>query len=92
MYLDPPYHPTSKTSNFTSYQPGGFSEQDQRDVAELFKCLADRGAKVVLSNSDCEFTRSLYAGYRIESISRSGSISCKAGGRGRVGEILVLSY
>lgn len=92
VYLDPPYHPVSKTSSFTGYQSGGFSEQDQRDVAELFKSLADRGAKVALSNSDCGFTRSLYAGYRIEPISRSGSISCKKDGRGKVSEILVLSY
>src|SRR5579864_3453451 len=47
VYLDPPYQPKSKTSSFTDYAPGGFSEVDQRELAEEFERLVERGCKVL---------------------------------------------
>ncbi len=42
VYLDPPYQPKSRTSSFTDYTPGGFSERDQAELAEEFEKLVYR--------------------------------------------------
>jgi len=36
VYLDPPYHPTSITANFTDYSANGFSEKDQKALSKVF--------------------------------------------------------
>src|SRR5439155_1578176 len=65
IYLDPPYQPPTKTSSFTDYTPGGFSEKDQKELAEEFGKLVDRGCTVVLSNSETSLTRHLYDDFEI---------------------------
>lgn len=42
IYLDPPYHPTSPTANFTGYSDYGFGDNDQLQLAKLFVELNDR--------------------------------------------------
>lgn len=59
IYCDPPYVPLSSTASFTSYSSGGFSEEDQKDLA--FLAMTCR-AKVIISNHDTDFTRELYRG------------------------------
>lgn len=54
VYLDPPYRPLNTTSSFTAYSKNGFSDKDQERLAVLFRELDDRGAKIILSNSDPE--------------------------------------
>lgn len=92
VYFDPPYVPLSATSSFTTYSKGGFDMSMQIELARTFAKLARRGCRVMLSNSDCEAVRELYAGWRIESISAARSISRKGRGRGPVGEVLVCSW
>lgn len=65
IYLDPPYYPTSDTSNFTNYVKDGYTEQDQIELARQFKILKDRKAHVVESNSNTDFIRQLYKKYKI---------------------------
>jgi len=77
IYFDPPYHPLSKTSNFTGYSNGGFIEKDQEKLGEVFKELVGRGCYVLLSNSDTEFIRKIYKDYKIEVVSAARSINCK---------------
>ena len=60
VYLDPPYHPMSSTSNFTNYTVSGFGEAEQRRLARAFEKLCRQGATVVLSNSATPFIRTLY--------------------------------
>jgi DNA adenine methylase len=57
VYLDPPYNPESSTSNFTAYTPIGFSREDQVQLANVFRKLANRGCFVLLSNSDTPFSQ-----------------------------------
>lgn len=90
VYLDPPYVPLSRTSNFTGYCPGGFGEKDHVRLAGIFRQLVDRGALAILSNSDTEFTRNLYSDFEVMSVKSRRSINSKGNSRGSVGEIIVI--
>jgi len=96
VYLDPPYVPVSKTSNFTSYVAGGFGPQQQLRLAELLVDLDRRGVRFMLSNAGCETSRALYRdlpipGLRIETVQARRSVNSRSSGRGKVDEILVLN-
>ncbi len=96
VYLDPPYVPVSKTSNFTSYVAGGFGPQHQLRLAELLVDLDRRGVRFMLSNAGCETSRALYRDLpiptlRIETVQARRSVNSRSSGRGKVDEILVLN-
>ena len=96
VYLDPPYVPLSKTSNFTSYVAGGFGPQQQEALAQLLVDLDQRGVRFMLSNAGCEASRALYRdlpieGLRIETVRARRSVNSRSSGRGKVDEILVLN-
>lgn len=92
VYFDPPYHPISPTSNFTSYSRYSFSAEDQSRLRDTFVILANRGVKVMLSNSDCPFVRDLYRDFPIHTIYAARAINSKANKRGKITEVLVTSY
>lgn len=92
IYLDPPYHPINQTSNFTSYNEGGFNEDDQKKLRNVFLKLDKTGALVMLSNSYTKFIDRLYKGYRKEIVLANRAINCKASGRGKIKEYLILNY
>src|SRR5262249_33440022 len=92
VYLDPPYHPISRTSSFTAYARGGFGEQDQRRLADAFGELDRRGCAVMLSNSDCAFIAGLYRRWRIDRVRAARAINSKAGRRGSVSELVIRNY
>lgn len=92
VYFDPPYHPLTASSNFTSYTADSFSAQDQRDLATAFRVLAERGCKVMLSNSDTEFIRELYADFQIEVVMAPRMVNRDAAKRGPVAEVVVRNY
>jgi DNA adenine methylase len=92
VYLDPPYHPLSPTSSFTSYTSTSFSENDQRRLAEVYRELDRKGCLLMLSNSYSEFILGLYGGYRIERVSAKRMINCNGKKRGAIPEAVVLNY
>lgn len=92
VYFDPPYVPLSKTANFTAYSAGGFSTQQQHELALLCEQLHHRGVKFLLSNSCSELVAELYSGFKIETIHSSRAINSKADSRGKVPEFLVRNY
>src|SRR4028119_121289 len=92
VYFDPPYYPLSPTSNFTAYSRYSFSQDDQRRLKYVFAELAERGVKVMLSNSDCEFIRELYRDFNISSITASRLINSNGTKRGKITEVLITSY
>lgn len=92
VYFDPPYYPLSSTSNFTTYSRYIFKEAEQIELKNTFAKLANRGVKVMLSNSDCTFVRELYSDFNIYEISASRAINSKAEKRGRITELLITSY
>ena len=91
VYLDPPYHPLSDTSSFTSYTPAAFGAEDQRRLADLFRELDGQGCQVMLSNSCTPLIRELYKGYTQIEVRAIRAISSKGDGRGAIPELLVLN-
>lgn len=92
VYFDPPYHPVSKTSRFTSYSRDGFGAGEQRRLSEVAAVLAGRGVKVVLSNSMTDFTRELYRGFHCREVLAARSINSRADRRGKIPEALFASF
>jgi len=92
IYFDPPYHPLNATANFTSYTPGSFGAQDQADLAQTFRALADRGCKVMLSNSDTPLIRELYADFYIETVMAPRMVNRDATKRGAIAELVIRNY
>lgn len=92
VYFDPPYHPLSTSSSFTAYHEGGFGENQQKELAEVFRELARRGIKAMLSNSMCDFVRGLYSGFRIDTVYAGRSVNSDAAGRGKIPEAIVMNF
>lgn len=92
VYFDPPYYPLTKTANFTDYSEFGFEENDQIKLKELFDDLTKRGSFVMLSNSNAPFIKELYRDYRQEKVLANRAINCKADGRGKIEELVILNY
>ncbi|HJL17315.1 MAG TPA: DNA adenine methylase [Sandaracinaceae bacterium LLY-WYZ-13_1] len=92
VYLDPPYEPVSRTSNFTSYATGGFGQDDQTRLRDVFDELTRRGCKCMLSNSDVPFIRELYRKHRIDTVAAPRAVNCDARRRGLVSEVVVRNY
>jgi DNA adenine methylase len=92
VYFDPPYHPLSETSSFTSYTNGVFSEKEQIRLSDLYRRLDDKDIKLKLSNSDTPLIRKIFDGYNINVVKARRSINCKGNGRGKINELLILNY
>ncbi|MEG3850883.1 DNA adenine methylase [Microcoleus sp. herbarium19] len=100
VYFDPPYYPISATSNFTAYSRDNFQESEQIKLRDVFAELAERGVKVMLSNSNCDFIKAIYSDSQafkrvpipkqIE-ISASRGINSNSCKRGKVKELLICS-
>lgn len=99
VYIDPPYRPLSQSSSFTSYSKEGFSDKKQIELSNFVKKIRQKGAKILLSNSDPkninitdDFFDNLYKDYDIYRVSASRMINSNAHGRGKIKEILVSSF
>ena len=92
VYMDPPYEPVSRTANFTGYAAGGFSQEDQGRLRDMFDELTQRGCKCMLSNSNVPFIRDLYRRHRIDVVQAPRSVNRNANGRGKVAEVVIRNY
>lgn len=94
IYIDPPYDPTSSTSNFTSYSNNKFTEQDQKNLASLFKDLSHKGCKVLLSNSNTDLIKELYSDFLNGSTKINVIRAINSNGSRRSGhqELLIRNY
>jgi DNA adenine methylase len=99
VYLDPPYRPLDKTSSFTSYAKENFDDKDQIRLADFYRRMNDKGAYLILSNSDPknqnnedEFFDELYKDFCIDRVLASRMINCNGKKRGKINEIIVTNY
>ena len=99
VYFDPPYRPLSDTANFVSYAKGDFNDQDQERLATLFRELDQKGARVLLSNSDPkntvpedDFFDDLYSGFTIDRVEANRAINSNPDRRGAITELLIRNY
>lgn len=92
VYFDPPYEPVSRTASFTSYASGGFTQDDQGRLRDVFVELDRRGCKLMLSNSDVPFIHELYSRYAVDTVAAPRAINCNGKKRGRVSEVVVRNY
>lgn len=92
VYLDPPYDPVSKSSNFTGYIEGGFDSDQQERLRDVCIKLNDKGVNFLLSNSATPFIKDLYKDFEIIEVDAKRHINSVASKRGSVAEVLVRNY
>jgi DNA adenine methylase len=91
VFCDPPYHPLSDTSSFTSYTAGGFSGEHQKTLSEVALYLKRRGVFVLISNSSAPLIHQLYGtpDWTIREVQAKRSINSDGEKRGNVTELLI---
>lgn len=90
-YFDPPYFPSSRTSNFTSYTVDGFCYHDHLRLLLLASSLRDRGVHVLVTEAADEKLIDQYrrCGFQCDLVRARRSVSSRGDGRGAVGEYVV---
>ncbi len=91
IYLDPPYHPLSDTSSFTSYTKGNFGLNSQKKLAQLYERLDQKGCILLLSNSKSDIISELYRNYTILELQANRAINSVASKRGSIKELLIVN-
>ena len=92
IYLDPPYHPISKYSDFKRYTRDFFDINDQVRLSKVFKELDRKGCKLLLSNSECHLIRELYKDFKIDVIRARRNINKDPEGRKGVNELIIRNF
>ena len=99
VYIDPPYRPLSDTSSFTSYAKTEFGDEEQIQLGRFINEMAEKGAKIVASNSDPKntdvndnFFDDIYKHFSISRIKATRMINSKSSGRGSVNELLICNF
>ena len=99
VYFDPPYRPLKPTASFTSYTENLFDDKKQLELAKFVQLIDNKGAKVVISNSDPKNTNEdddffdiAYAGQNIKRVSATRMINRDSDKRGRISELLISNF
>ena len=92
VYLDPPYLPIGKFSDFKRYTKNFFHEQDHVQLAQLCGLLDSRKCLFMLSNSFHPRITELYSRFRIEKVKANRFINCRGNGRGKINELIIRNY
>ncbi|MGN0930562.1 MAG: DNA adenine methylase [Thermoguttaceae bacterium] len=99
VYFDPPYRPITDTASFTAYTENQFDDEEQIELARFVDDMHQKGAKVVISNSDPKnsntedvFFDNIYSAYKIKRVEATRMISCNSEARGRIKELLISNF
>ncbi len=91
IYCDPPYAPISSSANFTQYSAGGFTLEQQQQLANMASQKAAQGIPVLISNHNTSFTLKAYEqAQTITKFKVQRYISCNGKKRDPAGELLAL--
>ncbi|RCX00567.1 MULTISPECIES: DNA adenine methylase [Kosakonia] len=92
VYCDPPYESMPGTSGFTNYAAGGFTWDDQQELARCCVAAHQRGARVVISNSTAPRIIELYKGhgFDLHHVSARRAISSKGSTRETATDIVAI--
>ena len=93
-YLDPPYRPISKTSDFTSYTSNKFDDELQLKLKDYCEDIHTNKGLFMQSNSYStdSFFQNLYSKFNIDNISVTRTISADGTKREKIKEIVILNY
>ena len=91
VYFDSPYIPVSETAYFTDYTKDGFSLDDHKRLAALFKKLSKKKVKAMLSNHDTPLIQELYGEFNIEVVDVRRAINSVASKRSGK-EVIITNY
>lgn len=99
VYFDPPYRPLTETSSFTAYTENLFNDKEQIELAEFMEKMHQKGAKVVVSNSDPknsntedDFFDTIYSAHKIRRVEATRMINCNGESRGKIKELLISNF
>lgn len=90
VYFDPPYD-YQNMKGFVSYQKDGFSHENLTELRDIAGQLVKRGAKVIISNNDTEFVRTVFSDsiWKMKSLSANRSINSDSSKRSGAKEVLI---
>lgn len=99
VYFDPPYRPISETASFTAYTENLFSDEEQIALAQFVDEMHQKGAMVVVSNSDPKnsnaednFFDNIYSAHKIKRVEATRMINCHSDARGKIKELLISNF
>lgn len=92
VYFDPPYCPVSKTANFTTYTPQGFSDSDQVKLLNVCQELDGKDVNFMLSNSDTERIREMFQEFASKTVTARRNINSKGNLRDGFTELVITNY
>lgn len=87
VYCDPPYDEA-----FAKYTDEGFDADAQTALRNTCLKWVEKGAHVIISNSDTPFIRSLYGAhdvFQLFEVEAPRNINCNGNGRGKTAELLI---
>jgi DNA adenine methylase len=89
IFLDPPYLPISKYSDFKRYTKEQFYDEDHQELAEEIMRLHNLGCYVLLTNSNHPLVHELYKDFKIEILKTKRFIN--SNGAKRTGEDVIVT-
>ena len=88
-YLDPPYPPVGRFSDFKRYTKDFFNEEDHGRLAKVVEELDRRKCIFILSNPKHDLVEELYSNFRKIDVEAPRFINCQGSKRGNVSEVLI---
>lgn len=99
VYFDPPYRPITDTASFTAYTENLFNDEKQIELAHFVDEMNEKGAKIVISNSDPknsntedDFFDNVYSSHKIKRVEATRMINCNSESRGKIKELLISNF